>query len=84
MPERLAHCNLTRSAGRSRQQQIRDVRAGDEQHESHRAEECVQDRRRSPNHDVLNRPRRHAPPVFDPGYVCSSRFAIALSSVVPC
>ena len=23
-------------------------------------------------------------PVFDPGYACSSRFAMALSSVVPC
>src|SRR4029453_11287482 len=34
--ERRAHADLTRAGGASRQEQIRDVDAGDEQHEHHR------------------------------------------------
>ena len=79
--ERAAHRDLALPALRSREHQVGEVRARDQQDERHRAEQHEQ-RRPDVLHDLLvvrnhRRPRRRG---SSPGYCCSSRRAIVSMS----
>jgi len=82
--ERGAHAEFADARCRPREQEVRDICAGDEQHERDGAGEKIQCGRVSPTSCSCSGTTLALLELFVAGYACSSRAAIALISLCAC